>query len=760
MKRIINEFLQIMISNGIKKISALPLLYDRMKKQMDIGELAGKRKAITYEELNAISQRAAKTPETRLLMLPSMRVLSSYTKHDGKTLSDAEGFWQWLNERGLLPGTYGKHDLLEYQDAENRQTVMLLRLDDSFNNDSPYSDIMFEGGLFAASGVYADEDIGACREALIRSFDDNAFYQIDYLHSGRLRHDALIETVLSPDETREKLELFIPIKKRTPDVSLFACGREAEGVTLEDIEKSNRIMQKFDIDLTALTPIMNPRYEINSDGEAEFASAITQRVLSTSIKVKIPFRVDLVFKTNNASVRLYHGKTSVVINTGNVFDLGLTQESLIITEPIFATESTFKYKGGVNKNEYNTLTWLVGEDYFAVIVNGEFRYCGTEHPYMQLDINKLEAYPVLIGSNSYETVTIRSVAVSKIRPKKPVRIKEGVLSMITRQSNNVLPNLHKYMINYLGQNYGLPGCMSYLMECLGEDKDAFDYWFFTGLTGDNLTQLYCRDEMKTVFCLSSVAGPAYIRELFDACGYEVTYVSDSERCANSFMYTETLMAYIDRGIPVIARGSIPKDRDDAFTYYIPICGYEEYGKSLLCLFDNSDEPEKIDAADMPGDWIFAGAKKKDADLKALYRQTVLDMPKLIRKNDISNCSFGAQAFLDWADDIENGRFDNVTPDYFNKWRDHDTYVCMLATNASCMDFLERVREQNPDFVLVERVMDQFRRMKELWGELEAVGGGFNATLENLKDREKRTVIADKIREFADNYDKIFELFPK
>jgi DNA-binding transcriptional MerR regulator len=759
MKRIVSDFLEIMLSNGIRKISALPLLYDRMSRQLEACGEDG-RKTLTYEELSAASQRVSKAPEVRLITLPPMRVLSSYTKDSAKTLSDAGGFWQWLHARGLVPAGYGNHGLLEYQDSETRETVMLLRVDDGFINDSPYMDERFDGGLFAACGVYADEDIAACREAVIRSFDGNAFYQIDYRHNGRLRHDALLETVLSPDETRERLELYLPVKKRAPDVSLFECGVEVSGVTLGELEKENRVLQKHDIDLTALTLIMNPRFTINEDGEAEFASAITQRMLSTDIPVKIPFRVDLVFKTNNASVRLYHGKASAVVNTGNVFDLGKTQESLNLTEPVFGTESTYKHRGGVHKNDYNTLTWLVGDTHLAVMINGEIRYCGTNHPYMQLDLNKLEAYPVLIGSNSYETVTIRSVAVSKLQPRKPVRMKEGVLSMLNRQSNNVLPNLHKYMINYLGQNYGLPGCMSYLMECLGEDKDAFDYWFFSGLTGDNLTQLYCRDEMKTVFCLSSVAGKEYIGDLLDACGYEHTYVTSSEVSANKLMYISTIMAYIDRGIPVILRGSMPKDRDDALTYYLVICGYEEYGKSLLYLFDNSDEPEKSDADDLCGDLIFAGAKKKDADLKALYRRTVLDMPKLIKKNDIPNCSFGARAFLDWADDIESGRFDKVTPDDFNKWRDHDTYVCILATNASCLDFLERTRVQNPDLTFIGDVMNQFRRMAELWKELEAVGGGFNATLENLKDRANRKTIADKLREFPICYDRIEELLPK
>lgn len=756
MKHLVGDFLQIMLNNGIKKISALPLLYERMNRQLEGCEKEAK--TISYSELSKITQRTSKAPDARLVTLPSMRVLSSFTKISLKTQSDADAFWQYINERGLTPEANGGHNLLEFQEPEEGRTVLLLRVGDAFINDGPYEDFIFEGGLFAVCGVYADEDIAAGREALLRSFDDNAFYQIDYRHSGELRHEALMEAVLSTDETRERLELFVPIKKRTPDPSLFECGSEAAGVTVEEIEQSNGLLRRYDIRLAELTPIMDPRFAINENGEAEFASAITQRVLSTNIAVKIPFRVDFIFKTNNASVRLYHGKASAVINAGagNVFDLGQTQESLIITEPMFGTESVFKQRGAVHKNEYSSLTWFVGETYLAVIVNGEVRYCGINHPYMCLDSSKIEAYPVIIGSGSYESVTISSVAVSQLQPKKPVRIEEGALSMTIRQSNNVLPNLHKYTINYLGQNYALPGCMAYLMECLGEDKAAFDYWFFSGLTGDNLTQLYCRDYAKTVICLSSVAPKDYFRELFDAVGYEHTYVTNAERVTNNLIYVNTIMAYIDRGIPVIAR--FPPRDAVGYTFYAVICGYEEYGKSLLYLFD--EEPERFDADSLCGDLIFVGAKKKDADLKALYMKTVLDMPKLLNMTDIDNCSFGAQAFRDWATDIENGRFTSVTPDGFNKWRDHDTYVCMLATNASCADFLERARIQNPDLLLIDGILAQFARMKEHWNALEAVGGGFNATLENLKDREKRKVIADKLREFAVCYDNISGLYPR
>ncbi len=57
----------------------------------------------------------------------------------------------------------------------------------------------------------------------------------------------------------------------------------------------------------------------------------------------------------------------------------------------------------------------------------------------------------------------------------------------------------------------------------------------------------------------------------------------------------------------------------------------------------------------------------------------------------------------------------------------------------------------------------YRRYAEMWGgennrndadSLEALGGGFNVTLEALQDKARRDKIATKIREFADVTDEI------
>jgi len=45
-------------------------------------------------------------------------------------------------------------------------------------------------------------------------------------------------------------------------------------------------------------------------------------------------------------------------------------------------------------------------------------------------------------------------------------------------------------------------------------------------------------------------------------------------------------------------------------------------------------------------------------------------------------------------------------------------------------------------------------------KLEALGGGFNVTLETLQNKEKRNKIAAKIREFADVTDEILAVIKK
>lgn len=116
--------------------------------------------------------------------------------------------------------------------------------------------------------------------------------------------------------------------------------------------------------------------------------------------------------------------------------------------------------------------------------------------------------------------------------------------------------------------------------------------------------------------------------------------------------------------------------------------------------------------------------------------------------------------------IENGRFDGMKPDKFNTWYMYTVYVCNMATNSSCCyDFLNRAQELNPDLTWLDEVKRLYRRMGQMWNndsskDLEALGGGFNVTLEVLQDKEKRTKIAEVIRKCGDCMDEVVEIIKK
>jgi len=89
--------------------------------------------------------------------------------------------------------------------------------------------------------------------------------------------------------------------------------------------------------------------------------------------------------------------------------------------------------------------------------------------------------------------------------------------------------------------------------------------------------------------------------------------------------------------------------------------------------------------------------------------------------------------------------------------------------TACHGFLQKARELNPDMVFIEELSTLYRRTAQMWGgdntkndpdNLEALGGGFNVTLEALQDKERCVKIATKIREFADVADKILRLLNK
>jgi len=346
-----------------------------------------------------------------------------------------------------------------------------------------------------------------------------------------------------------------------------------------------------------------------------------------------------------------------------------------------------------------------------------------------------------------------------------------------KQSNSIIPVIHRLITSEHGENYWFNGSVKYVMECLGE-KD-YDYCFFAGLTGDVFTQhytytKYAGEALSSYMLEENMGGnPAkYVEDIFAKCGYAATYVSNQDLNKNTEMYLNTLIAYIEKGIPVIRLGS----KEGVYV------GYEDYGKVLLLITGDNNQPERIPLDEAlqgwvdpkwflqgDGGWVFAGEKKEQRPLAGIYREAVCEIPQRMSIKTDTHC-FGPEAFRAWARDIENGKFDSMTGEEFDAWAYYTNYVCVLATNGSCChEFLKRARELNPDFGFLEEISALYRRTAEMWGgdnnqndpdSLEALSGGFNITLEALQNKEKRSRIVAKIREFANITDEILAVLKK
>lgn len=772
LKRIVGEFLQTMVLNGITKISALPLLYEEMDKQLGLME---ERKPVTYEELTAVSKRLAKQIEPVILSLPAMRVMSSHLKANPQ-VSDTDGFWRWVQARGISSGQPGRHERFDFQTEAG--DVMILRIKDDFINDGDYLDYTFNGGLFAAANFYLDEDLGEGLRSLVSSFDGSSYFEIDYTHDGSLRQPAMLENLISPDDRRELVSLFVPVKRRLSNPALFDKPGELapDSISVEEIEAQNPVLWEVNVPLDRLTPMNGPHYRVLENGEVEYTGWISTRVLSTNVEVKLPFRMDIEFRIDfdgarfgygdsEGSIRFYHGPDlSYVfgVNMGNNPDERLSEEAISFHQPVFRDRFHFPKRGKIKRDGYNRLTWIVGGKHLAVIINGEVRYCGVHFPYMGLALSDGEARPIVVGSGGQSMKYIRAIYISQLSQTPKKKLKEGELTMVNKPSNNIIPAIHRLVTDEYGENYWFNGCARYVMESLGE-KD-FDYPYFAGLTGDVFAQYYPFDHFRGEGVTNYKLGDGdvgFVEDIFAKCGYASTFVLSGDLRKNTEMYLQTLKAYIDKGVPVISwgHGGPPAG---------VFVGYEEYGKTLLYITGNNDEPERmpVDKAltfdtDIGG-WIFVGEKKESRRLARIYRDILCDLPDLLTSKTDSYC-FGAEAFRAWAADLENGKFDGMKPEDFDPWSMYTSYICGLATNGSCChEFLKRARELNPDMSFLEDISRLYQKTADMWNnqngeDLEALGGGFNATLDALQDKPRREKIAAKIRESAACVDEIIRI---
>ena len=311
------------------------------------------------------------------------------------------------------------------------------------------------------------------------------------------------------------------------------------------------------------------------------------------------------------------------------------------------------------------------------------------------------------------------------------------------------------------QNYLFDGCMEYLMECIGESKN-FDYCFFSGITGDSFTQIYCNNIRDMISCYSDGFLSKIIKNIFDICGYNFEYFNNLSGKDHK-TYDNIIKAYIKKDVPVIAK-TINKENN--WTSYCCIYGYDD-DKFYAT---NGQSTENIIYSDQYLELICIKETKSKTYLADVYRDTVMNIPSMINLPETKEYAFGKRALLSWAASFQNITFDDVSteendiwythPDKnISCWNMHGNYLCMLASNEYSIPFLEKTLQLNPDMGFINDLIPLFYKIThEGFNKLIGMSGGYQIQPKDIKNKLLMKPISDAIVNLANLHNDIIRVF--
>ncbi len=306
-----------------------------------------------------------------------------------------------------------------------------------------------------------------------------------------------------------------------------------------------------------------------------------------------------------------------------------------------------------------------------------------------------------------------------------------------------------------GENYPFSACMMKLMECLGGDTKLYTYGFFAGISGDDFVFAYGNNGQYND-CVSVCSDVhTFCKRVFGLIGLDYTILPwDSDRET----LLKKLQEFIDRGIPVLSKGA-----EVNMTNFNLVCGYEDDIFTEWCGAMWDGEPQYSQPVKLGEDkryYIFIDTLPKIDDLAAVYRESMLQLPALMRTETPDGVTFGSAGLNRFANDIENGRYDKLVAEEFDSWRDWSIYICNIATNAAHgWDFLARAYVHNPDMPSALRMIALLHRNeRDVWNPLEGMGMGIDLNSANFADAEKKAEAVRLIRKLAQWHEEIENMF--
>jgi hypothetical protein len=212
LRKLVDDFLHKMLISGVKKISAITLLYEETEKRLTVAE---EKESITFEKLSEISHKALKLDDVRIIRLPAMRMLTSHLKTGQLESLDLDKMQNLFSCYGFDPNP-GFHNCF-FQKQSETEWIMSIEIPQDFKNETRYKDMNFNGGLYAVASAYMedlDDTFILLRDWVAKSDD----FELETETVDNLQRIEMIEEILPWDIAlkfeRWQQDIYIPIKIR------------------------------------------------------------------------------------------------------------------------------------------------------------------------------------------------------------------------------------------------------------------------------------------------------------------------------------------------------------------------------------------------------------------------------------------------------------------------------------------------------------------------------------------------------------------
>ena len=152
LRQLVDDFLHKMQRSGVKKISAITLLYEETEKRL---ALSKEEDIVMFERLSEVSRKALKLHDVRIIYLPPMHVLTSRLRTGALEALDLYKMQNLFDCYGFSPNP-GFHNCL-FRKEDNGEWVMMIEIPLNYENQTQYANEYFQGGLYAVASSFMED---------------------------------------------------------------------------------------------------------------------------------------------------------------------------------------------------------------------------------------------------------------------------------------------------------------------------------------------------------------------------------------------------------------------------------------------------------------------------------------------------------------------------------------------------------------------------------------------------------------------------